>query len=242
MPEKAYFISDAHLGLGSHDDERAKEDRLIGFFEHIQHDAAQLFIVGDLFDTWFEYRTVIPKGFHRTLAALDNLVRRGITVHYLAGNHDYWMRDFFRDELGLKTYHQPFQAVIDGKRIYVHHGDGLANRDTGYRILKKILSNRASIWLYSWIHPDIGVPLARTSSRKSRVHTSAREYGTEDGMLTFSKRMIEQGIDVVVMGHRHQPVCTDIGPGQYVNLGDWIDHNTYGVFSGGKMELLRWHQ
>ena len=239
---KAYFISDAHLGLGTKEEERAKEDRLIAFLGSIRKDASQLFIVGDLFDAWIEYRTVIPKGFHRILSALDELVRSGVTVHYLVGNHDFWIRDYFREELGMRTYHTPFDVLIDGKKVLVHHGDGLATKDAGYRILKKIINNPFSIWLYSWVHPDIGISLARSSSRKSRQYTSVKEYGREDGMVEFSRKKIDEGFDVVVMGHRHEPACKEFGKGLYVNLGDWIRHNTYAIMDNGRMELKQWQQ
>lgn len=239
---KVYFISDAHLGLGTKDEERAKEDRLIVFLGSIRKDATQLFILGDLFDAWIEYRTVIPKGFHRILTSLHELVRSGVAVHYLVGNHDFWIRNYFSEELGMRTYHMPFDVLIDGKKVFVHHGDGLAKKDSGYRILKKVINNRFSIWLYSWVHPDVGIALARSSSRKSRGYTSTKEYGKEDGMMEFSRRKIEEGFDIVVMGHRHEPVCKEFGRGQYVNLGDWIRHNTYAVMENGRMELKQWQQ
>ncbi|HEY6192944.1 MAG TPA: UDP-2,3-diacylglucosamine diphosphatase [Bacteroidota bacterium] len=239
---RTYFISDAHLGLGSREEERQKENRLIAFLDGIQEDADQLFIVGDLFDAWFEYRTVILKGFHRLLAKLDECTERGIAVHYLAGNHDYWMKDYFQSELGIKTYHHPIETLIDGRKVLIHHGDGLSNKDTGYRILKKILNNPLSIWLFTWVHPDIGVSIARSSSRKSRQHTSGKEYGEEDGMLAFARKKIGEGFDIVVMGHRHSPVCVEIGSGVYVNLGDWIGHNTYAAMAGGRIELKQWRQ
>lgn len=239
---KAYFISDAHLGLGSREEERQKESRLIAFLDVIKEDASQLFIVGDLFDAWFEYRTVIQKGFHRLLAKLDECTERGIAVHYLAGNHDYWMKDFFPDELRIKTYHGPFETVINGKRIFIHHGDGLSNNNPGYAILKRILNNRLNIWLFSWLHPDIGITIARSSSRRSRHYTSGKDYGMEDGMLAFARQKIEEGFDIVIMGHRHRPVCTEIGNGVYINLGDWIEHNTYAELAGGTIELKQWRQ
>ena len=237
---KVYFISDAHLGLGTKEEERAKEQRLIGFLDTLLKDASQLFIVGDLFDAWFEYRSVIPKGFHRLLTKLNDLTQRGITVHYLAGNHDYWIRDYFHDELGMKTYHDAFEITIDGKRIFIHHGDGLASNDMGYKILKKVLRSPFNIWLYSWLHPDIGIVLARSSSKKSRHYTSTKEYGEEDGMITLATQKIEQGYDIVMMGHRHQPVSKQIGKGIYINLGDWITHNTYAEMEHGRIELKSW--
>ena len=165
---KAYFISDAHFGLGAKEFEKEKERRVCDFLDYIMRDANHLFIVGDLFDAWFEYRTVIPKGYHRLLTKLEDVVRKNITVHYLAGNHDFWMKNYFRDELGIKTYYDAFNISIDGKNIFIHHGDGLATNDVGYRFLKKILRNPFNIWLYTWLHPDIGLTLARSSSKKSR--------------------------------------------------------------------------
>lgn len=237
---KAYFISDAHLGLGSKAVEREKESRLLRFCDHIKDDASQLFIVGDLFDAWFEYRTVIPKGFHRLFAKLDELVSRGIIVHYLAGNHDFWMKDFFHDELGVLIYADPLAITIDGKRVFIHHGDGLAGNDTGYKILKHVLRNPVNIWLYRWLHPDIGLTLAQSTSRKSRNHTSVKEYGERDGMLNLAKQKFSEGVDIVIMGHRHQPTRQEFGAGTYINLGDWITHNSYAVLSDGTISLHEW--
>jgi UDP-2,3-diacylglucosamine hydrolase len=152
------------------------------------------------------------------------------------------MKDFFHDELGMKTYHQPIETVIDGKRILIHHGDGLSHNDGGYRMLKKILNNPVSIRLFTWVHPDIGVSIARSSSRKSRKHTARKAYGEEDGMVDFARKKIGEGFDIVVMGHRHSPVCMEIGAGVYINLGDWINHNTYAELSGGRIELKEWKQ
>jgi UDP-2,3-diacylglucosamine hydrolase len=237
---KAYFISDAHLGLGSRTEERLKEDRLLRFLDAARKDAAQLFIVGDLFDAWIEYRTVIPKGFHRILASLDNMVHNGIAVDYLVGNHDFWVREYFRDELGMKTHLNAFDTIVNEKRIYIHHGDGIAYHDTGYRILKKVLRNRIAVSLYTWLHPDVGIALARSSSKTSRMHTTDRNFGETDGMAEFAKHKIAEGYDVVVMGHSHMPTCQQIGSGTYVNLGDWITHNTYAELDGNRIELKTW--
>jgi len=238
--EKVYFISDAHLGLGTREEERQKENRLIAFLDHIKNDATQVFILGDLFDAWIEYRTVIPKGFHRMLAKLDELSKKGITLHFLVGNHDCWIRDYFRDELGMKTYNHPFDITINGKKIFLHHGDGLANNDAGYRILKKILRNRFSIWLYSWLHPDLGLKLARSSSKTSRQYTTTKHYGEGDGMMRYAKEMIDTGYDIVIMGHRHLPICKETGKGTYINLGDWIQSNTYAELDGERIQLKQW--
>jgi len=241
MNRATYFISDIHLGLGAPEKEKAKEERLLSFLRSILPSTDTLFIVGDLFDFWFEYKTVIPKGFHRTLAALQEFTDRGITVHYLAGNHDFWMGDFFQTELGIILHREPFEMSVGGKRIYFHHGDGLAHNDLGYRIIKPILRNRLNIWLYRWLHPDIGVRLARGSSKTSRGYTSEKHYGEEEGMITFARLKISEGVDVVVMGHRHQPKLVRIDKGVYVNLGDWISFNTYGKMDEGVMTLETWN-
>jgi UDP-2,3-diacylglucosamine hydrolase len=236
-----YFISDVHLGLGTKDREKEKENLLLGFLREIRPGADMLIIVGDLFDFWFEYSTVIPKGFHRTLAALQDFTDGGIAIHYLAGNHDFWMGDYFATELGVQLHFDPFEITLGGKRVYLHHGDGLAHNDLGYKLVKPVLRNKWNIRLYRWLHPDIGVPLARGSSRTSRDYTTSKEYGEGDGMFELAKGKIEEGVDIVVMGHRHKPDLQMIGTGTYVNLGDWISYNTYGELADGIMTLKTWN-
>jgi UDP-2,3-diacylglucosamine hydrolase len=239
--KRSYFISDIHLGLGARDQERQKEDRLLSFLKDILPKAEKLFIVGDLFDFWFEYRTVVPKGFHRTLAALQDLTDHGVLVEYLAGNHDYWIGDFFAAELGMTLRFEPYEVDLQGKRLYLHHGDGLAKNDLGYRMIKPILRNRWSIRAYRMLHPDFGVRLARGSSRTSRAYTSTKDYGEEEeGMLAFARQKMLEGMDIVVMGHRHRPRITPIEGGTYVNLGDWISFFTYGEMMEGRMSLNTW--
>jgi UDP-2,3-diacylglucosamine hydrolase len=235
-----YFISDVHLGLASRDQEKAKENRLLDFLQGIFPTAETLFIVGDLFDFWFEYKTVIPKGFHRTLAALQNMTDAGKTVHYLTGNHDFWMNDYFSRELGMIVHKNEFEIVQQGKRLFLHHGDGLTDNDLGYKIIKPILRNRFNVWLYRWLHPDIGVRLAKGSSRTSREYTSHKDYGEEEGMIREAARKIQDGVDIVIMGHRHKPNVLKIDNGLYINLGDWITYNTYAVLENGVMELQTW--
>lgn len=237
----AYFISDVHLGLGSHEKEKAKEDRLLAFLASILPSATTLFIVGDLFDFWFEYKTVIPKGFHRTLAALQAFTDKGVPVHYLAGNHDFWMGDFFTTELGITMHLDPFDIVVDGKNIHLHHGDGLAANDLGYRLIKPILRSRLNIRLYRWLHPDIGVRLARGSSRSSREYTANKDYGEGEGMHAYAAEKIKEGCDIVVMGHKHSPAFEKIGSGVYVNLGDWITSHTYAELHQGEIALRSWN-
>ena len=238
--KKTYFFSDAHLGLGTKDEDRAKEERIITFLHAIRTDADHLFILGDLFDYWFEYRTVVPKGYARLFAALSELVRKGIGITYLAGNHDFWMKGYLTEEFGVEVFPDPIERIIGGKRFYLHHGDGLVKDDAGYRLLKRIFRNRFNIWLFSWVHPDITAGIARWSSRTSRQYTSGRKYEATD-MVEFATQKIASGYDFVVMGHNHQSRQKKLGKGMYVNLGDWITENTYAVFDGKKLDLKRWN-
>lgn len=239
--KKVYFISDVHLGLAGRAEERKKENRLISFLDSIAGDASALYIVGDLFDAWIEYREVIPGGFHRTLSKLDELVGRNVEVHFLVGNHDCWVRNYFSELIGMKVYEEPFQKEIQGKKVYLHHGDGLAKNDMGYAVLKKIVRHPISRWLFSWLHPDIGLPVARSSSRKSRHYTSGKHYGEGDGMTEFASGKISEGNHYVIMGHRHIALSTRLGSGTYINLGDWLSGGYFAVMEEGEITLREWH-
>jgi len=236
---KTYFFSDAHLGIGSPEEDHQRELRLIRFLDFIQHDAEQIFIVGDLFDYWFEYKTVVPKKYFRLLAKFADIIEQGIRVYFIAGNHDFWVKDYFRIELGMEVHRNPIETEIRGKRFFIHHGDGLMKGDIGYRILKRVLRNRANIFLFSLIHPDVAGWIARLSSQASRRYTSNRTYESSD-MTDFAAQKIQDGFDFVVMGHNHISSFQKIGDGAYINLGDWIFENTYAVFDGKKIKLIKY--
>jgi UDP-2,3-diacylglucosamine hydrolase len=237
--KKTYFFSDAHLGIGSAEEDRDRESRLISFLDFIGRDAKEIYIAGDLFDYWFEYKTVVPKKYFRLFAKLAELTSKNISIIFIAGNHDYWTKNYFHDELGIEIHKLPIEAEINGRRFYIHHGDGLLKDDIGYKILKVVLRNRLSIFLFSLLHPDIGGWLARFSSRTSRQYTSNRKYESS-GMQKFAAQKIKEGFDFVVMGHNHVPSRQKIDKGVYVNLGDWISENTYAVFNGRNLELKKW--
>ena len=237
--QKSYFFSDAHLGVGTREQDRQKERALVQFLEMVGKDGDQLFIVGDLFDFWFEYRTVIPKGYVRLFAKLAELADAGVKLTYLAGNHDFWIREYFTEEFGMRIERDPIERVINGKRFYLHHGDGLLKNDSGYRFLKRVLRNRTNIALFSLVHPDLAARIAAWSSQKSRQYTSKREYEGDD-MTKFAAAKIADGFDFVVMGHNHVPCRRNIGSGVYVNLGDWVSERTYAVFDGSSLELKTW--
>jgi UDP-2,3-diacylglucosamine hydrolase len=237
-----YFLSDVHLGYGERKQSRQREQLLITLLETIAPTATQLFIVGDLFDYWFEYRTVIPREFFRTLAALEQLVRRGVRVEYLVGNHDFGHRDFFERELGICIEWHDVERELLGKRFYIAHGDGKVAGDWGYLVLRRLLRNRVANVLYRWIHPDIGIALASLSSHKSRQYTSQREDVEQDSLLEFARRKIcNDGIDFVVMGHRHRAALVHVDDGHrhgtYVNLGDWMSQPLVAAFDGSQITL-----
>ena len=237
MVKPLYFISDVHLGFGSPEHERDKREKLLLLFDEIEQQAECLYIVGDLFDFWFEYKHAIPKGHHAVLAALERLVRRGVPVTYMAGNHDFAIGSYFEEELGVRVVHDDIRFTYDGKTFYLYHGDGLAVKDTGYKILKSILRNRAAQWAFRWLHPDVGIGLARTSSHSSRQYTSGKKYGPIDGMRLEAEKQIQAGADYVIMGHRHIPAMEQIAGGLYINLGDWLRYYSYARYERGEVRM-----
>ncbi len=236
----AFFVSDLHFGLLSGKEEKERERKFVEFLKFTESNSNKLFIVGDLFDYWFEYKRVIQKGYFRIFTALQNLTEAGIEVHYIIGNHDFMHRDFFEKELGVKVYENPVEMVLDGKRFYIAHGDGLVENDLGYKILKKILRNKISQKLYSLIHPDFGIWLASSSSKKSRNYTTDKSYGETDGMHLAAKKKIAEGFNYIVFGHSHIKKEEIIDNGKYINLGTWLKEPYYGKFSNGNFELIEW--
>ncbi len=239
MNKTYLFISDIHLGLQSKEIENKKERLLVKFLEFAKDNCDELFIVGDLFDYWFEYKRVYQKGNFRTLAALQDLTEKGIKVHYFIGNHDFFHKDFFEKEIGVKLYHDAENFILNGKKFFIGHGDGLVKNDLGYNILKKILRNRFIQWLYGLIHPDLGVAIASRTSKSSRDYTAKKDYGEEDGLFEAAKLFIDQGNDYVLFGHLHKRCFYNYKQGIYVNLGSWIDNPCYGKFTE-KFEIIDW--
>jgi UDP-2,3-diacylglucosamine hydrolase len=231
------FISDVHLGLQSRDIEKEKERKLVEFLNFAKNNCDDLFIAGDLFDYWFEYRKVYQKGYFRTLTALQDLVEAGVKVHYFIGNHDFFHNGFFEKEIGLLLYHNPAEFHLNDKRFFIGHGDGLVKNDLGYNILKVILRSKLTQFLYSLIHPDIGVALASHTSKSSRDYTTKKDYGEQDGLFEAAKKKIDEGFDFVLFGHLHRKQYLQYKNGFYINLGSWIQEPCYGKFSD-KFEII----
>jgi UDP-2,3-diacylglucosamine hydrolase len=238
---KSFFFSDAHLGTRKSKSERERQNKVLEFLDHVASEGKELFIVGDLFDFWFEYRSVIPRGYSHILTALIRLRTIGIEIHYIAGNHDFWMRDFLTTELDIPIHFDFLDYFLNGKRFFIQHGDGISKKDVGYRMLKKIFRNKFNIFLYSLLHPDIGIPLAKAISSISRQHSGHKENPPEDSdYLDTATKRFSEGYDCVILGHLHQPYIKKMGGKTYVNLGDWITHFTYAVFDGEELQLLKW--
>jgi len=236
--KRYFFISDIHLGLDTPEKEKAKEDKLLKFIEFASGNCDELFIMGDLFDYWFEYRRVYQKGYFRTLTAIHELVQKGITVHYFIGNHDFLHRDFFTRDLGVKLYPEEVSLTLNGRKFYLGHGDGLVKNDYGYLIVKKVLRNRVAQFLFSLIHPDLGIRIASGTSKKSRKYTSGKDYGELDGLTQKAEEMIDSGFDFVIFGHLHRRKFIKYKNGTYINLGTWLRQPCYGRFENGVFEIV----
>ncbi|TQD40657.1 UDP-2,3-diacylglucosamine diphosphatase [Haloflavibacter putidus] len=241
--KKVYFSSDNHLGAPTPEESKPREEKFVEWLSSIEKDAAAIFLLGDLFDFWFEYKHVVPKGFVRVLGKLAQLRDSGIPIYFFVGNHDLWMDDYFEKELNIPVYHQPQEFTFNNKQFLIGHGDGLGPGDKGYKRMKKVFTNPFSKWLYRWLHPDIGVPLAKHLSVKNKLISGdedAKFLGEENEWLAqYAKRKLEQKhYDYFVFGHRHLPMKIKVGENStYFNLGDWITHYTYGIFDGEEFRL-----
>lgn len=242
--KKVYFLSDFHLGAPDPAKSLEREKLIVAFLEEIRPTAGAIFIVGDMFDFWYEYRTVVPKGYVRLLGKLAELTDAGIPIYFFVGNHDMWMTDYFQKELNIPVYFEPKEFEFNGKQFLVGHGDGLGPGDHGYKMLKKIFRNPVCRWLFGILPPYIGMGIANYSSRRSRAVTGqndAKFYGEEgEWLITYSKEELKKKFyDYLVFGHRHLPIDYKLNEGKsrYINLGDWIRYFTYAVFDGKEMHL-----
>ena len=241
--KKIYFLSDFHLGAPDAASSLQREKQVVRFLDEIKNDAAEIFIVGDMFDFWYEYRKVIPKGYTRLLGKLAELSDAGIPMHFFVGNHDMWMRDYFLKELNIPIYFEPKEFERNGKRFLIGHGDGLGPGDKGYKLLKKIFRNPFCKWLFGILPPYLGMGLANYLSRRSRAQTGVSEEvflgEDKEWLIIYCKEVLkEKKVDFFVFGHRHLAIDFRLNDNsRYINLGDWIHYFTYAVFDGNKFEL-----
>ena len=234
--KKIYFASDQHLGAPTPKASLPREKKFVAWLDTIKEDAGTIFLLGDLFDFWFEYKTVVPKGFVRVLGKLAELKDAGIDIYFFVGNHDLWMRDYFQKELNIPVFHKPQEFDINGKIFLIGHGDGLGPNDHGYKRMKKVFTFPFFKWLFRWLHPDIGVRLGHYFSVKNKLisgDVDARFLGEENEWLTqyCRRKLTEKHYDFFVFGHRHLPLEIELNNNStYINLGDWIQYFTYGEF------------
>lgn len=245
--KKVYFASDQHFGAPTAELSLPREKKFVAWLDEIKQDAEVLFIVGDLFDFWFEYKTVVPKGFVRVLGKLAELSDSGIQIHFFVGNHDLWMRDYFQTELNIPVYHDNKEFTFNNKTFLIGHGDGKGPGDMGYKYMKKVFVHPVSKWFFGWLHPDIGVGLAQYLSVKNKLISGESDvkFLGEDNewLIIYAKRKLEtKHFDYLVFGHRHLPMIYPLNPNaNYVNLGDWITYFTYAVFDGENFELKNYN-
>ncbi|WP_276168823.1 UDP-2,3-diacylglucosamine diphosphatase [Zobellia alginiliquefaciens] len=244
--KKVYFSSDNHLGAPTMADSRPREKKFVAWLDTIKEDAAAIFLMGDLFDFWMEYKTVVPKGFTRTLGKLAEISDSGIPIYFFVGNHDLWMNGYFEEELNIPVFHKPQQYNINGVTFFVGHGDGLGPDDLGFKRMKKVFTNPFAKWLFRWLHPDIGVRMAQHLSVKNKLISGdddAKFLGEDkEWLVQYAKRKLEtQHYDHFIFGHRHLPMEVEVGENsRYTNLGDWIHYYTYAVFDGEKLSLEKY--
>ncbi|MEM0993157.1 MAG: UDP-2,3-diacylglucosamine diphosphatase [Bacteroidota bacterium] len=248
--QKTYFASDFHLGTDGKLSSQERERKIVRWLNAIQEDAAAIYLVGDIFDFWFEYKRVIPKGYVRLFGKLAELRDANLPIYFFTGNHDLWMFNYLEDEFGIPVYRQPIIRDINGKTFFIGHGDGLGPNDRGYKMMKKVFTNKTCQWLFARLHPNFGVGLARYLSQRSRRQDPVieRYLGNEkEWLVVYANRKIErltQEIDYFVFGHRHLPIHMTLNnkKSQYVNIGEWLHACSYGVFDGEHMQIQFFEQ
>jgi UDP-2,3-diacylglucosamine hydrolase len=244
LPEKGkiYFVSDVHLGAPALTNNHEREMLFVQWLDEIKNDVAELYLMGDIFDFWYEYKKVAPRGFTRVLGRIADLTDRGIPVHFFTGNHDVWVFDYLPTELGVILHTNEFITELGGKKFFLAHGDGLDADDKGYLLLKKVFTSKTMQWLFSRIHPNFALGLGHRwskSSRLAKIDLKEEFKVKNEGMYKFAESFLEkEWVDYFIFGHRHRMVNVEMNKStRFVLLGDWIIHFSYGVFDGENFEL-----
>lgn len=240
--KKIYFASDFHLGVPDKKSSLDREKKIVRWLDHIKKDAHSIYLLGDIFDFWFEYRHAIPKGFIRLQGKLAELTDAGIPVIFFTGNHDMWMFNYFTNELGIPIYRNPQQLIVGDQKLMIGHGDGLGPGDYTYKVLKKVFRSKVCQWLFARIHPNTGIAIANMWSRRSRISSSGEEdkfLHEKEFLWQFCKDMEKhEHHDYYIFGHRHLPLDLEVNEkSRYINLGEWVNHFTYGIYDGKKIDL-----
>jgi len=241
--KKIFFASDFHLGVPNYEASLEREKRICAWLDSIKHEAHSIYLLGDIFDFWFEYRNAIPKGFIRLQGKLAELRDGGIPIIFFTGNHDMWMFDYFPHELGIPIYRKPEVLQVGNQRLMIGHGDGLGPGDHTYKVIKKFFNSGLCQWLFARIHPNLGIGIASYWSRKSRISNQKREEKFQSEKSEYlwvycSEVEKTNHHDYYIFGHRHLPLDLKVGDhSRYINLGEWVHFNTYAVYDGVTVEL-----
>ncbi len=240
--KKLFFVSDFHLGVPDREKSNKREKLIIAWLKSIENEAAVLFLLGDVFDFWFEYKHVVPKGFFLLFNQLHRMKEMGIIIHYFTGNHDMWAKDYLPEETGLILHRNCVHFEMNDKLFFIGHGDGLGPGDYGYKFIKEIFANPICQWLFKWIHPDLGIPLANFWSGKSRGHTTEEKYlgDQKEWLVQYCKEVFSvHPCDFFIFGHRHLIIDKPFAEGfRYLNLGEWFKNGHFAVFDGKELQLL----
>lgn len=244
--QRIYFASDLHLGARALRNNAANEARFVRWLEQVRQDATAIYLLGDIFDFWFEYKCVVPKGGVRLLGKIAEIADSGIPIHYFAGNHDAWLFGYFEDELGVQVHHKPIDVVWNDKKLQIGHGDGLGPGDKFYKFMKIVMDNKLCRFLFRWLHPDIGLWIAHQWSKKSREKGGEIEtyLGDEkEWLVQYCKQELKrEHYDYFIFGHRHLDIDIQLDEtgSRYINIGEWFSKYTYGIFDGEKFELKKY--
>ena len=241
--KKIYFASDFHLGIPNNLQSNEREKVIVAWLDKVKTDAKEIYLVGDLFDFWFEYKYTVPKGCIRFLGKIAELVEHGIQFHLFTGNHDMWMFDYLEKEFGITINRKPITKEINDKIFLIGHGDGLGPGDKKYKIIKRFFANKLCQWLFARLHPNFGFSIAHYWSKKSREKEMLGNHDflgeNKEWLIIYANEILKKRhVDYFIFGHRHLPIEHQLNEkSTYINLGDWINHYTYGVFDGKKLTL-----
>ena len=241
--KKIYFASDFHLGIPNNLQSNEREKIIVAWLDKVKTDAKEIYLVGDLFDFWFEYKYTVPKGCIRFLGKIAELVEHGIQFHLFTGNHDMWMFDYLEKEFGITINRKPITKEINDKIFLIGHGDGLGPGDKKYKIIKRFFANKLCQWLFARLHPNFGFSIAHYWSKKSREKEMLGNHDflgeNKEWLIIYANEILKKRhVDYFIFGHRHLPIEHKLNEkSMYINLGDWINHYTYGVFDGKKLTL-----
>ncbi|WP_324676008.1 UDP-2,3-diacylglucosamine diphosphatase [Hymenobacter sp. GOD-10R] len=244
---RVYFASDFHLGTPDVASSAARERRIVRWLDQCAKDAAAIYLVGDIFDFWFEYRHAIPRGFIRLQGKLAELTDSGIPVTFFTGNHDMWMFDYFTEELNIPILRHPVSQRIGNHIFHIGHGDGLGPKDYTYKFLKQVFASPVAQWLFARLHPNFGIGIANNWSRRSRIQNTAKDekyFGDDEWLLVYCRELERlHHHDYYVFGHRHLPLDVEVtANSRYVNLGEWVNYRTYASYDGDQLALLHFEK